>query len=172
VLKRFCPYLHVRSVFEIDLESLRRQGIRGIITDLDNTLVGAKTKEAPPELVAWFKLVKSLGFQVVIVSNNRRMRVEQFARPLGIQYIYRAKKPRAHSFKKALNWLGLAEKETVVVGDQLLTDVFGGNRLGLQTIWVKPISLHDESVYTKMNRRIEKWVIRQLRKKGYAMWED
>lgn len=88
------PRLRVNTVFDIDLEDLYSKGYRGIITDLDNTLVGAKAPLATPELLKWFEKVKQLGFKLVIVSNNNMDRVSRFATPLNIEFVHgRASRP-------------------------------------------------------------------------------
>lgn len=158
------PRLAADSIFDIPLDELWDKGIRGIITDLDNTLVGARVPVATPELVEWLKQVQAKGFQVIIVSNNNKLRVSAFADPIVVPYIYAAKKPMNASFRKAMNRMGLKPHETAVVGDQMLTDVLGGNRLGLFTVLVQPIARSDEGFFTKVNRRIErtvKWLMKQ-----------
>lgn len=165
------PKLRVNTVFDIQLEKLYQQGYRGIITDLDNTLVGAKAPLATPELVEWFKKVKEIGFQLIIVSNNQLERVSKFATPLDIEYVHEARKPSNAPFRKAMNMMGLSPDQTVVVGDQMLTDVYGGNRLGLFTILVMPIAIGDEGWFTRLiNRRIERIALTRLRKKG--LWTE
>ncbi|MDQ1912865.1 YqeG family HAD IIIA-type phosphatase [Paenibacillus sp. GD4] len=157
MLKKLKPDEQVKTIFDIDLHTLFKQGFRGIITDLDNTLVGAKAPLATPELIDWLKVVSQIGFQVVIVSNNHRVRVSAFAEPLSLPFIYRAKKPIGASFRRALHMMNLKPEQTIMIGDQLLTDVLGGNRLGLHTILVSPIELKDEGLFTKIvNRNIEK----------------
>jgi HAD superfamily phosphatase (TIGR01668 family) len=172
MLKQLVPHLNVDTIFDIDLKALKEQGVKGIITDLDNTLVGAKRPDPTPQIVDWIQLVKSHGFQVVIVSNNNRLRVSQFAAPLSVPYIYQARKPTNYAFRRALELMGLKADETVVVGDQMLTDVFGGNRMGLYTILVTPIALEEESFYTRFNRFLEKKFMARLKKKGLIPWED
>ena len=164
MLHKFTPWLRVKTVYEIPLEELWKNGIRGIITDLDNTLVGAKEPLATPELIVWLELVKKMGFKVVIVSNNGELRVRKFAEPLQIPFIHRAKKPTNAAFHKALQWMELSAEQTVVVGDQMLTDVLGGNRMGLHTILVLPIALLDEGFFTKVNRKIEKVLLAIMQK--------
>lgn len=164
MLNQLIPRLHVNSIYTIDLQDLWNKGYRGIITDLDNTLVGAKSPLATPELVDWLKVVAQLGFQVVIVSNNRHTRVSKFAEPLSLPFIYRAKKPTSASFRKALQMMKLPPQQTVVIGDQMLTDVLGGNRMGLYTILVTPISPIDEGFFTKVNRRIEKVALTMMKR--------
>jgi len=166
----FLPKLRVKSIYDIPLDELYAQGIRGLITDLDNTLVGAKTPLATDELVKWLATVKQKGIDVVIVSNNNDSRVGAFAVPLGIPYIHAARKPAQRAFRKALELLQLEAKETLMVGDQLMTDVFGGNRMGLHTVLVAPISPNDEGVMTKVNRRLERIAIAKLRKRG--LWQE
>jgi hypothetical protein len=164
LLQKLVPKLQVNSIYHIDLNMLWDNGYRGIITYLENTLVGARAPLATPELLEWLKKVRDIGFQVVIVSNNRRVRVEKFAEPLAIPYLYRAKKPSVAPFRKALALMRLSPRETVVIGDQMLTDVLGGNRMGLFTILVQPISREDESFITKINRGLEKVALGLMKK--------
>ncbi|WP_199617437.1 YqeG family HAD IIIA-type phosphatase [Paenibacillus alkalitolerans] len=168
MLHLMVPKLTVRTIFDIDLAELKRNGIRGIITDLDNTLVGAKVPYATPELGAWLETVRERGFQVVVVSNNRKTRVSAFAEPLSLPYVYRARKPLHAAFLRALEMMSLQPKETAVVGDQMMTDVLGGNRIGLYTILVEPIAVNDESWVTRnVNRNLERAFVYKLRKKGW-----
>lgn len=172
MLKKLIPQKNVRSIYDIDVQALWDAGVRGIITDLDNTLVGAKRPQATPELLAWLKRLQAIGFQVVIVSNNNKLRVSRFSEPLSIPYIFRAKKPGNSAFRKAMEIMSLSPRQTVVIGDQMLTDVLGGNRLGLYTILVLPIELADEGFFTKINRRIEKAALFWIKRKGWMEWEE
>ncbi|MCR8631483.1 MULTISPECIES: YqeG family HAD IIIA-type phosphatase [Paenibacillus] len=157
MLNKLLPRLQVNTIYDIDLNALWEQGVRGIITDLDNTLVGAKAPLATPELVDWLKVVGQIGFQVVIVSNNNRLRVSKFAEPLSLPFIYRAKKPTSASFRRALSMMNMKPEQVAVIGDQMMTDVLGGNRMGLYTILVLPIAKRDEGFFTKViNRSLEK----------------
>lgn len=162
--------MYAPSIYAIDFHELKRRGIRSVIVDLDNTLVEATRPDATPKLVQWLDEVKNMGFQVMIVSNNTKTRVSHFAAPLNIPYIHAAKKPLSQAFKKALRIMKCACEETVVIGDQLLTDVLGGNRMGCYTILVVPVSEVD-GFFTKINRRIERLVFRWLKKKGVLEWE-
>jgi len=162
------PKLWVRSVYDIDLEELNRMGIRGILADLDNTLVGAKEAAATPELGAWLTDVRSSGLKVAVISNNAERRVRAFAEPLQLPFVSRARKPLGGSFVKALAMLELRPEEAAIVGDQMMTDVLGGNRLGLYTILVDPIARTDEGWMTRhVNRNLERAFLRRLRKKGW-----
>ncbi|GAB2703982.1 YqeG family HAD IIIA-type phosphatase [Paenibacillus thermoaerophilus] len=166
------PHQIVRTIYDIDLQELKSRGIRGIITDLDNTLVGARDPVATPELVEWLDRVRQEGFQVVIVSNNNRSRVSVFAAPLQLPFIPAARKPMNKSFRKALSLMGLSSRQAVVIGDQMLTDVLGGNRMGLHTIMVLPVSPKDEGFLTRVNRTLERVAVRWMKRRGIALWEE
>ncbi|RKP55165.1 YqeG family HAD IIIA-type phosphatase [Cohnella endophytica] len=170
MFKRLLPDQIVNTVFDIDLDELHKRGVQGIITDLDNTLVSAKTPLATPQLVGWLDVVKDRGFKVVILSNNNETRVGNFATPLGIPFIPAARKPAGGSFRRALKLMELQPDQAVVVGDQMLTDVLGGRRAGLHTILVTPIAPKEEGWATQINRKIEKIALARLRKKG--LWPD
>lgn len=170
MFQRLLPDQIVNTVFDIDLVELKNKGVRGIITDLDNTLVSAKTPLATPELVGWLDSLKELGFKVVILSNNNLTRVSKFAEPLHIPFIPAARKPAGRAFRRALDVMDLKPEQAVVVGDQMLTDVLGGHRAGMHAILVTPITLGEEGFMTRINRRIEKIALARLRKKG--LWPD
>nr|WP_274651986.1 YqeG family HAD IIIA-type phosphatase [Paenibacillus humicola] len=170
MFERMLPHMRVNTIYDIDLQALQKKGLRGIITDLDNTLVGAKVPLATPQLVKWLDVVRDHGFRVVIVSNNNLTRVSRFAEPLHIRYVHAARKPAGKAFLKALKELALPAEETAVIGDQLMTDVLGGRRMGLFTILVNPIAPGDEGFTTRFNRMIERVALSRLRKKG--LWPE
>jgi uncharacterized protein len=170
-LDRFIPTLHLHSIFDIDIDRLEQRGIRGVITNLDNTLVEQDSPHATERLIQWIQDIKRRGINVVIVSNNKRTRVSEFARPLGIPFVYEARKPWGHPFERALRLLHTDTNSTVVVGDQLLTDIYGGNRFGFYTIWVDPLKGR-ERWPTKINRFFERLIYRYLKRKGYLRWDD
>jgi uncharacterized protein len=171
LLKRFLPDEHFKSVFEIKPETLLARGVKGIITDLDNTLVEWDRPYATPELIEWFESVKKSGLQVTIVSNNNENRVKLFADPLEIPFIHSARKPLTNAFKKAAKSMGLKNEEVVVIGDQIFTDVLGGNSVGFHTILVVPVAQSDGFI-TKFNRRMERRLLSWMRRKGMINWEE
>jgi len=166
MFERLLPDQMVNSIYDIDLKRLKEQNVRGIIADLDNTLVSAKTPYATPELISWLNRVREAGFKVVILSNNNRKRVGDFAEPLDLPFVHAARKPIGSAFRKALKKLELEPQETVVVGDQLVTDMLGGRRLGMRTILVNPIDRSEDGPWTRLNRMIERMALRRLRRKG------
>lgn len=171
MLKHFLPDQHVKSIFEIQPESLKEKGIKGIITDLDNTLVEWDRPSATPKLIEWFDNMRKHEILVTIVSNNIEKRVKAFSDPLQIPFIFQARKPMGRAFNKALKEMGLKKGETVVIGDQLLTDVLGGNRSGFHTILVVPVAQTDGFV-TRFNRKVERRILNWFRKQGKLNWED
>jgi uncharacterized protein len=171
LLKHFLPDQHVKSIFDITPESLKEKGVKGIITDLDNTLVEWDRPTATPKLIEWFDNMRKHEILVTIVSNNNENRVRSFSDPLQIPFIFQARKPMTRAFNKALKQMGLRKQETVVIGDQLLTDVLGGNRSGFHTILVVPVAKTDGFI-TKFNRKVERRILNWFRKQGKLNWED
>ncbi len=171
VLKKFLPNEHVKSIFEIHPELLKGKGIKGIITDLDNTLVAWDVKEATSEVVEWFKLMKEHDISVTIISNNNRERVSVFSEPLDTPFVFSARKPLSKAFKTTAKKMNLKEEEIAVIGDQILTDVLGGNMAGFYTILVVPIVQSDGKI-TRFNRKIERRILAYMRKKGKISWEE
>lgn len=171
MLKKFLPDQHVKSIFEISPHMLKGKGIKGIITDLDNTLVEWDRPNATPKLITWFEEMKQENIKITIVSNNNRERVAAFSDPVNLPFIFQARKPLTKAFNRAVKDMGLKKNETVVIGDQLLTDVLGGNRSGFHTILVVPVASTD-GFWTKFNRLIERRILNWFRKKGMLVWED
>lgn len=165
------PDEFVTSVFDITPQKLANLGIRGIITDLDNTLVEWDRADATDELAVWFETMRDAGIAVIIASNNNEERVKNFAEPLGIPYIPRAKKPLGNGFYQALVRLKLKRHEVCMVGDQLLTDVMGARRQKLYTILVRPVAQSDGLV-TRFNRFVERRVFSDLKRKGIKTWDN
>jgi uncharacterized protein len=171
VLKSFLPSQYVKSILDITSEELKEKGIKGIITDLDNTLVEWDRPQATPRVMDWFQQMKKNDIKVTIISNNNETRVKIFSDPLQIPFIYRARKPLANAFYRAAKQMNLKKEEIVVIGDQLLTDILGGNRGGFQTILVVPVAQTDGAA-TKFNRFVERRIMNWFRKKGMLQWED
>lgn len=171
MLKLFLPDQQVKSIFEIKPEQLREKGIKGVITDLDNTLVAWNEAYPNDQVYNWFKQMEQSGIEVMILSNNNKNRVELFSKPLKRPYVYKANKPLKRSFIKAAEKMNIKRSEIVVIGDQLLTDVLGGNRSGFQTILVVPIVDTDDKI-TKFNRSIERFILNKLEKRGLIKWEE
>lgn len=163
--KRLYPALHLKKLADLKPDYLKKRGLKGLLLDLDNTLVEWGEVHVTPETVAWVQEMKNAGLKLCIISNALEDRVKIVGEKLGIPWVARAVKPRKSPFKKALALLGTTPGETATVGDQLFTDVWGGNRMALFTIWTHPISKR-ELLFTKMVRRLERLVAKHLKKKG------
>lgn len=171
MIKRFLPNEQVDTVFDIDPSELKEKGIKGIITDLDNTLVPWDVADATPEVIEWFAHMKEQGLQVVVISNNNEARVRIFSEPLNIPFLPSARKPLKRTFNKGSKQMGLKNDEVAVVGDQLLTDILGGNSAGFYTVLVTPI-VQTDAMITRFNRKIERGILRRLEKKGLMNREE
>ncbi len=135
---RFAPRLH-----DVPHEELEAEGIRGLIVDLDNTLLGFRETELAQEHLEWVARAHDRGFRIVMLSNNYRARVSAIAAQLNVACIPNALKPLPFGFLRAVRGLGLRRREIAVVGDQLFTDVLGGKLCGLYTILTEPIEAKD-----------------------------
>lgn len=171
MLKNFLPNEHVKTIFDIHPALLRKKGIKGIITDLDNTLVAWDVKDATPEVIQWFEQMKEQDIKVTIISNNKQERVKLFSEPLDTPFVFSARKPLSQAFKSAAKEMKLKKEEIVVIGDQLLTDVLGGNFAGFHTILVVPIVQTDGKI-TRINRKVERRILSYMNKKGKISWEE
>lgn len=158
-MKLLTPDLYVESVLHIDLNKLKNTNIRGLIIDIDNTLVAWDIKYASDKTKEWLLNLKKEGFEVCLVSNNTEDRVVTFNEDLKLPAIHRATKPRTGPFRKAMKIMGTEIYNTAVIGDQIFTDVLGGNRIGLYTVLVIPIE-SKEFWWTTLVRKLERYVLR------------
>lgn len=156
-LHMFYPDEYLDSTYEIDFDLLYKKGYRGVIFDIDNTLVphGAP---ADARAEALFSHLKSIGFSCCLLSNNQRPRVELFNKNIGVSFIEDAHKPSVKSYQKAMKIMGTDTENTLFVGDQLFTDVFGARRTGIHSILVKPIHPKEE-IQIVLKRYLEKIVL-------------
>ena len=162
MLRWLRPTAQVATVYDIDLLALRERGIRGVILDLDNTIVPWGARQPGPELPGWIAAAKDAGLRLCIVSNNMGSRVTGLATMLGLPVVTGALKPRRKALRRALSQMGTTPDATALVGDQLLTDILGGNRLGLHTILVRPQSRR-EFPLTRLTRVVERALLRGRR---------
>ena len=162
MFKIFYPKRIADSAYAIDYEELYEEGYRGLIFDIDNTLV-EHDADASPEAIELISRLRESGFKVCLISNNDKERVERFNRDIKTDYIYNGKKPLKKNYYKAMEKMGTNKNTTVFIGDQLFTDVWGANRVGLMTYFVKPISPREE-VQIVLKRKLERIVLRFYRK--------
>lgn len=157
------PTTEIASAFSIPYESYYAMGKRGIIYDIDNTLVmhGAPADKRSIEL---FEKLRFIGFKTVLLSNNKEPRVKPFADKVGSLYVYKAGKPALKGYRKAMELMGTTPETTLFVGDQIFTDVWGANRAGIDTILTEPIDPREE-IQIILKRRLEWFVLRSYHRK-------
>ncbi|MCM1284317.1 MAG: YqeG family HAD IIIA-type phosphatase [Muribaculaceae bacterium] len=151
------PGEYLASTYRIDFDKLYDEGYRGVIFDIDNTLVphGAPADE---RAIALFAHLKELGFRCILLSNNKEPRVKMFHDAVQVGYIHKAGKPKPSAYRRAMKAMGTHEKNTIFVGDQIFTDVCGANLAGIRTILVKPIHPREE-IQIVCKRYLEKVVL-------------
>lgn len=165
MLRWLTPDAYYDSIYDIELGTLAQLGVKGLIIDLDNTLIPRGKKVTPRKLIDWLDQIESKGLRVCIVSNNTNTRGKDISGKVKRPVISMARKPSRAAFKKALDILKTPEEETVVIGDQIFTDVFGGSRMGLKTILVVPLEGRD-FIATVFMRKLERMVLKRLQKQN------
>ena len=157
MFEMFFPDEYVASTYVIPFEKLYEEGYRGVIFDIDNTLVphGAPADKRAKKL---FAKLKELGFEACLLSNNKEPRVKMFNDDVQVNYIFDAHKPSVKNYQKAMELMGTDLSNTIFVGDQLFTDVWGAKRTGIRNILVKPIHPKEE-IQIVFKRKLEKIVL-------------
>ena len=161
MIKMLCPSEMAISAYEIDYDQLYRNGFRGIILDIDNTLV-PHGENASDESVYLINKMKNTGFNLCIISNNDEERVFRFNKNIGLPYVFKALKPSKKGYTKAKEILGCSNDKIICIGDQIFTDIAGANRAGMYSILVKPID-PKEPPFVRFKRLLEKPVFFYLK---------
>lgn len=162
-MEYYVPDIYKKSIHVIDYNKLKNNGIKCLLFDLDNTIVPYNEKVPPKKVIDLFKKLKDLGFKIIIFSNSGKRRLKKFKEVLEVDCCPRARKPSTKKYIKIMTELSFNESEIAIIGDQIMTDVLGGNRVGITTILTNPISKKD-MIFTKFNRFREKRVIKKLSK--------
>ena len=159
----FYPKGYFNKVSEISVEYLKENNIKGLILDVDNTLIDYY-RNISEETINWAEELKKHGIKMCILSNsNKKEKVKEVARKLGLEYSYLGMKPLKRGFKKAKKMLDLENNEIAAVGDQIFTDVIGSNRMKMFSILVEPIKEKDIFI-TLLKRPIENYIKKQYLK--------
>ena len=156
-IEKYYPCGYAESVFSIDYDKLYEKGFRGIIFDIDNTLVH-HGDDSTPEVDELFVKIHKTGLKTLLLTNNDDERVQRFIRNIDTDYICDAEKPDTASYLKALEKMGLDRSQAVVIGDQLFTDILGANNSGIKGILVRFIKLPEEKWIGK-RRYVEKLIL-------------
>ena len=165
-MDNFVPDMYQKSIYHINYENLLDNGIKCLLFDLDNTCIPYKDKEPNKKLVDLFEDLKDMGFKVIIFSNATKKRIAPFKKVLNVDCLARAKKPDKRNFLKVLKLFKYKLSDVAIIGDQLYKDILGGNKVGIMTILVNPMS-KDDMFFTKLIfRRLEKIKYRKLEKRG------
>ena len=162
LFRKFYPDLRKNSIYEIDFNGLYKKGIRGLIFDIDNTLVphGADADERIEKL---FGELKKMGFKTFLLSNHTLERVKRFTVTIRSLYIYKAGKPNTANYIKAMRMMGTKKETTVFIGDQLFTDIWGAKKVGITSILLNPIDKKEE-IQIVLKRYLEKIVLNAYEK--------
>lgn len=157
MFERFFPDAYMDSSYVIDFEKLYKEGIRGVIFDIDNTLVphGAPADERAIRL---FARLRSIGLDYCLISNNQLPRVKPFADAVQAKFVEDAHKPSRKNYLKAMKLMHVDLDSCIFVGDQIFTDVYGAKRCGMRTILVKPLHPKEE-IQIVLKRYLEKIVL-------------
>lgn len=165
MFNKFFPDDYVASTYMIPFEKLYEEGYRGLIFDIDNTLVphGAPADDRAKKL---FAKLKETGFHCCLISNNQEPRVKMFNEEIKVDYICNAHKPSTKNYVKAMQIMGTDTSDTIFVGDQLFTDVWGAKRAGIRNILVKPIHPKEE-IQIVLKRYLERIVLHFYQKEKH-----
>lgn len=167
VLRFFTPNHYISNFQKLDIDKLKKQGIRALVCDIDNTLVAHDEADPSESVITFIKQVQAADIEVILVSNNVSERVLRFAKGLGVRvktYPF-AKKPLKMTYRKMMKDTGYASEHIAVIGDQLLTDMLGANRVHFYTILTNPVAQKDLTC-TKVNRIFENMVFKLLEISG------
>lgn len=165
------PLRYHQSIFDINYQHLKEQGIKTLFFDLDNTIIGYDETEISPSHVRFFKAL-SKQFNIVIISNSGKKRVKPALAKTQLKHVWHAKKPLNCGLKKALKMVSGQKKETVLIGDQLMTDVLGGNSFGIDVILVRSVKRKSDRKITQFNRKLEHIMIRKIRVKRPELYQE
>lgn len=163
MLERFYPDKYFKSIDEVDFETYYKQGIRGIISDIDNTLV-PHGFPADEHIIKVFEKIHNLGMDTCLISNNKEPRVKPFADAVQSQYIFDAHKPSTKNYLKAMEMMGTDKGSTLFLGDQIFTDVWGANRAGIPSIMLEKINPKEE-IQIVLKRIPEKFIMWRWKRK-------
>lgn len=163
-MENYVPDIYIKSIYSIDYEKLQNRGIKCLLFDLDNTIAPLSLKMPSRKVKNFFNDLKNMGFKIIIFSNSGKSRLKPFKDTLDVDCAYSACKPMRKKFDIILRDYKYSISEVAIIGDNLVTDILGGNKVGITTILVNPLS-NKERVVTKISRLYESFIINKLSKK-------
>ncbi len=161
MIEKFVPDIYSKSIYTIDYKTLKKNNIKCLIYDLNNTIAPLTLNKPDKKLIDLFDELKDMKFKIYIVSNSIKKRVEPFKNILGVDSAYLAMKPSLRKYKKIFNINKFKDNEIAVIGDELINDIWTGNRMNFVSIFVNPIGTK-EYVSTKIGRVFENFIINKL----------
>lgn len=161
-MEKYLPDIYKENIYEINYDKLKELGIKCLLFDLDNTIVPFREKEPRIETKELFYKLKQKGFKIIIFSNSPKIRLNKFKDELNVDIFSSARKPKVKNFNKIFNLYKFEENEVAIIGDQILTDIVGGNKAGITTILTTPLETKDP-FFTKPNRFRERRIMQKLR---------
>ena len=161
-MDKFIPDMYQKSIYHIDYDKLQDNGIKCLLIDLDNTCVPYKDKEPNKKLIDLFETLKDMDFKIIIFSNALKGRIKPFKDVLNVDCLARANKPYKKNFLKVIKLFNYDLSEVAIIGDQLYTDILGGNKVGIKTILVNPMSSDDMFITRFIYRTLEKRIYKKL----------
>ena len=164
-MEQYIPDIYQKSIYTINYEKLIDRGIKCLLFDLDNTIAPIGVKSPNQKSKELFEELKKMGFQIIIFSNSGPKRLEPFKEELKVEVHPHSMKPLKRNFIKIMKKYELKDSELAIIGDQFLTDIIGGNKVGITTILVNPIGTY-EPITTKFNRFFERFIYKKFSKKG------
>ena len=162
-IKKYIPYDCHFTIYDVDFDKIYALGKRIMLLDIDNTLLPYDMLDADEKLHQFVFRMKKIGFEIILVSNNNRTRVERISKQLDIKGFWRAFKPFSFKYRKIMKMYKCKASEMIAVGDQLMTDVAGAQKIGIDCILVKTIKKSTEKWYTKINRKRERKIIQMIK---------
>jgi len=170
-VQKCIPDAYHASIFDIPYDDLKKQGVKALFFDLDNTVIGYHQDELGQKEMQFIqKLAKK--FKILILSNSSQKRVSHALRMTSFDYIWHAYKPTSIGFKKGLKIVGLRKGDVVMIGDQLMTDIYGAKRFGIKAFLVGSVKRSSDRKLTQMNRKIEAWVLKKIEKKYPKVYQE
>ncbi|MEJ6348632.1 YqeG family HAD IIIA-type phosphatase [Holzapfeliella sp. He02] len=167
----FRPQYTIDTVYNLNPVTLKKMGIKTVFSDLDNTLVAWNQKETLKKISQLRNRLNQHEISLVVISNNKYERVNKILEPLGIEFIASAKKPFKKNLVKAMAQDGVTPAESLMIGDQILTDILAGNSAGMKTALVKPL-IKSDGWHTWLNRLVEKFILGCLNSKEKITYQE
>jgi len=169
MLRKLVPSEVIKNVQDLDYEAKYKAGFRQLMFDLDNTLTTYQFSEPTKELTTFIQKLQAIGFEVSIVSNSGGKRVQPFLDQLQVSGIPSCKKPTIGTLKKVLK---VDKEAAMLIGDQLLTDIWAANKLGVRSVLVHPVDASTDKFFTRVNRKLELYFVKRIRAKYPAVYDQ